>query len=313
MRLVCLLLAIPLAAQPQTQMTVDQLVSFVTSSIHLKHDDRKVASYVEKIKLTNKLEARTVEDLQGVGAGPKTLAALRQLSQASSSLPPALRPSPKPEPVVIPPPDPSEQRKVLAQVTENALNYTKKLPNYICMQVTRRHFSPGGTDNWLLMDTIQEQLNFFEQKETYKVVMINGRAVENIKHNQLGGATSSGEFGTMLHEIFSPETKTSFDWDHWATLRGRRMYVFGFRVEQSRSKYTIYHHASQRTVTAGYSGLIYVDRNTGMVMRLKMQCEDLPADFPVQSVGLDLNYDFVKIGDQEFVPTARFASMNPNN
>ena len=32
------------------------------------------------IKLVNRLDAGTVEDLQGLGAGPRTMAALRELS-----------------------------------------------------------------------------------------------------------------------------------------------------------------------------------------------------------------------------------------
>jgi hypothetical protein len=38
-----------------------------------------------------------------------------------------------------------------------------------------------------------------------------------------------------------------------------------------------------------------------MVMRIRMECDDIPSDFPIQQVSLDLNYDFTKISDQEFV------------
>ena len=67
-------------AQAQLKMTVDQLVSFIKSSIQLRHDDRKVADYVKKIRLANALDARTVEDLQGMGAGPQTVMALKALA-----------------------------------------------------------------------------------------------------------------------------------------------------------------------------------------------------------------------------------------
>jgi hypothetical protein len=299
--LLCVLLAASLALQAQRTMTVPELIGFIKSSIQFRYDDRKVADYVHRIKLTNKLDDRTVEQLQGMGAGPKTVAALRELSEASSSLPSAPPPAPKPPPVVIPPPDSIEQARILAEVRDNVLNYTNRLPDYICTQVTRRYYDPTGTENWRLMDTIQENLTFFEHKENYKVVMVNGRMMTNVQHNQLGGAISSGEFGSILHEIFAPETRTEFDWDHWATLRGRRMYVFAYRVPQSRSHYSIEHGESHRRIIAGYHGLVYVDRETGMVMRWKLQCEDMPADFPIKDVSLDVNYDFTKIADQEFV------------
>jgi hypothetical protein len=244
-----------------------------------------------------------VETLQGMGAGPQTVAALRLLITESSGL--AAPPPPAPKLVVVGPPAPDsiEQKKILAEITESALNYTKSLPNFICMQVTRRYADISGMEHYSLMDTIAEKLSYFEQKEDYKIVSKNNIPVTtNLKHEELDGATSSGEFGSMLLEIFSPESDTHFDWERWATLRGRRMYVFSFRVEQSRSKYSIRwgRGAGELTTIAGYHGLIYADRDTHMVMRIKMEC-DMPVTFPIQSVDLDLNYDFSNISGQPFL------------
>jgi hypothetical protein len=296
-----LLLALSLPGLAQMKMTSEQVVTFIKSSIQLKHDDRKVADYVHKIKLTDKLEARKVEELQGLGAGPRTVAALNELSEVSSTLPVTLPPPPPAPRPVIPPPDSIEQANVLSEVTDNTRNYTKNLPNYLCVQVTRRRYDPTGTENWLLHDTIQEQLAYFDQRESYKVTMVNGNAVSNVDHLQLGGAISSGEFGSILAEIFAEETQTEFGWDHWATLRGRRMYVFTFRVPRSRSHYSIKDESVHRTIVAGYHGLIYVDRQSKMVMRYKLDCDDIPADFPIKDVQLDMNYDFIKIAEQEYV------------
>jgi hypothetical protein len=299
-RLLCVLAALSITAHAQMKMTADQVVSFIKSSIQLKHDDRKVAEYVHKIKLSDKLEDRRVEELQGLGAGPKTVAALRELSAASSTLtvtPPAPPPPPKP---VIPPPNSIEQKAILAEIIEGARNYSKSLPNYLCVQVTRRHFDPSGSENWRLYDVVQEQLSYVDHHESYKVAMINGKAVANIDHHQLGGSTLSGDFGSIYTEIFAAETDAEFEWDHWATLRGRRMYVFSYHVPQSRSHFTI-SDETHRVITAGYHGLIYADRDTKMVMRYKMECEGIPADFSVRDVKLDVNYDFIKIAEQEYV------------
>ena len=285
----------------QREMTVAQLVTFIKSSIQLHNPDKDVADTVARIKVTNKLEDRVVEELQGAGAGPKTIAALRKVSAASLALDSAPPPPPKPVPVVIPPPNSIEQKKILDQITEQALNYTENLPNYICTQVTRRHIDPSGTESYSLYDTVQEQLTFFDKKESYKVTMVNNRSVANGDHFQQGGATSSGEFGTMLREIFEPSSHTQFDWERWATLRGRRMYVFNFRVEQEFSKYSILHVDSHRQIISGYHGLIFADRDTKSIMRITVLCDTIPADFPIQQVGLTLDYDFTKIAEQEFL------------
>jgi hypothetical protein len=296
----CIFLGMTLAASGQRQMSVPDLVTFIKSSIQLHNDDRAVAATVRRLKLTNRLDAGTVEDLQGLGAGPQTLAALRELIASSASQPVAAPVAPPPPPPVIPPPSPAELKMILAEITGKALDYTKSLPNFICAQVTTRSFDPSGTESWRQEDKIQEQLSYVDGKEDYKVVLVNNLPVANVKHEQLGGITSSGEFGTMLYQIFNPQTETHFDWERWATLRGKRMYVFGFRVAQGHSDYSIYHQPSGRTVVAGYHGLIYADAVTKQIMRIKMDCDDLEA-FPINQVSLTLDYAPTKISEQTFV------------
>jgi hypothetical protein len=299
-RLACLFLAMPLAAFGQRQMSVPDLVTFIKSSIQLRNDDRAVADAVRRLKLTNRLDTGTVEDLQGLGAGPRTLAALRELIASSASLPIAAPAVPPPPPAVIPSPSPAELKEILQEITEKALDYTKGLPNFVCAQVTTRSFDPYGTESWHQEDKIQEQLSYVDGKEDYKVVMVNNLPVANMKHEQLGGVTSSGEFGTMLYQIFAPQTETQFDWERWATLRGKRMYVFSFRVAQANSDYRIYHQTSGRAIVAGYHGLIYADAVTKQIMRIKMDCDGLES-FPINQVSLTLDYAPIKISDQIFV------------
>ena len=67
-------------------------------------------------------------------------------------------------------------------------------------------------------DVIQEQLAYFDHKENYVVKMYNGKSVANGDHLQFGGVTSSGEFGSMMSNIFDPESGAEFTWDRWHTL-----------------------------------------------------------------------------------------------
>lgn len=297
----CLVLMLAGALQAQAKLTSDQLVQMVKSNVLLKRDDVTIATYIKKIKLSDKLDARTVETLQGLGAGPKTVAALKGLMTESASLSEAPPPPPKPVYVPPPPPDSVAQAQILQEITESAINYSRNLPNFLCLQVTRRYVDQASRGNFALMDTIAERLTYFEQKEDYKVISKNGIPVTGMKHDQLGGASSSGEFGSMLLEIFEPSSRTTFEWERWATLRGHRMHVYSFRVPQETSKYTIYADAVKRTIVVGYHGLVYADRDTKQVMRITMSADDIPADFPVQEVDLDLNYDITKIADQEFL------------
>jgi hypothetical protein len=131
--------------------------------------------------------------------------------------------------------------------------------------------------------------------------MVDNRAVTNVEHDQLGGSTSSGEFGTMLRYVFEPSSHTEFGWEKWATLRGRRMYVFNYRVLQGFSKYSIKDGEEHKEIIAGYHGLVYADQETKSVMRVVLETDSIPPEFPIQQVSQDLNYDLAKIGEQEFL------------
>lgn len=287
-------------ALPQRAMTVADVIAFVNSQINLKGDDRATADFLRGIKLTQKLDARDVEDLQGRGAGVRTLRELRKLSEDSAGLPAAPPPQVVAAPPPAPPPSPAELTAILAAMKEYALNYTKNLPNYVCVQTTRRRIEPTERGYLPQGDTVQELLTFTDGKESYKVEAINGKSQSNVKHEQLGGVVTSGEFGSMLFNIFDPESGAQFHWDHWATLRGKLMYVFAYSVPQSKG-YSMYHGESKREYTSAYQGLVYADVHSKAVMRIKMETVDIPADFPISEVTITLDYSPTKIADQEYV------------
>src|ERR1700722_18451511 len=292
--------AVLLTAASEMNMTVAQLEMFIRSSVELKQPDIKVAEYLRHVRLTDKLNDRAIEDLQSLGAGAKTVAALRELSDASATLRAAAPPPPKP--VYVPPPPPSsiEQENIIDQARDYALNYTKQLPNFICVQVTRRDYDPTGTgNNWYHSDTITSRLSY-NGVENYEVILHNNQPVTNGNMRQFGGTTSEGEFASMLAEIFEPQTHTEFSWDHWGKLRGRKTYVFAYEVQQEFSHYRVEAEGAQ-TIVPAYRGQVYIDEDTKMVVKIVMKPYDMPASFPIHDITTSLDYDFETIGDQKFM------------
>jgi len=310
LRLVCALFFVAGLALAQRAMTVAEVIAFVDSQLKLKGDDRSTADFLLKVKLTQKLEPRDVEDLQARGAGVRTLQALRKLSEDSASL--AAAPPPATPPPPTPPPSAEEQKAILAAMKEYALNYTKNLPNYVCVQTTRRQIQPTVPGYLPQGDKVQEMLTFVDGKESYKVEAINGKSEQNKKHEELGGVVTSGEFGSMLFNIFDPESDAEFHWDHWATLRGKLMYVFGYSVSKSKG-YSMYHGESKREYTSAYQGLVYADVQSKIVMRIKMETAGIPADFPIREVNITLDYNPTKIADQEYVLPYHFELTSKEN
>ena len=292
----------------QRTMTVAQLEGFIKSSIEQKLDDKEVAEALKRTRLSEKLDQKTLGTLMSLGAGPRTSAELRTLSDTSASLPappPPLEAAaaiPKPARISTLTPTPDQQKEILAGIRDYALNYTANLPNFLCNQITHRQVDQTGSgDHYREMDKLQEQLTYFEHRETYKVMAVNGQMVSNKDHLKLGGAISSGEFGSMMYEIFEPQTDTEFTFDHVGTWDGRRVNEFRYRVQKELSHYSIYHEGVNRTIIAGYHGLIYAAADSNAVVRITLECEEIPHDFPVQDVKLDMRYGIAKISDQEYM------------
>ncbi len=293
-----LLLGAFLSLPAQTRLTIEQLISFIRSSIELKHPDKQVAGYLKKVQLSERLDDRTIEELEGLGAGPKTVEALRDLRNASKDLPARAAPAPKPARVTIPPPSSEEQRRIIDDVRVYALNYVKSLPDFLCTQVTRRYVDPTGLEFWGQQDVVTARLSYFDQKENYKVVLVNNRPTD-VSYDALGGATSTGEFGSMMRELFEPETRARFQWERWATLRGRRMHVFSYFVEQPRSKWHI-SFEKRLDIVPAYRGLVYVDRDTLGVVRITLEAVGIPPSFPIQQASTVLDYDFTDIAGRQY-------------
>ncbi len=298
-RLALAALLVCACALAQQTLTLEQLLSFVRSSVKMKMPDKEIANYLAKVKLSERLDERTVEDLQGEGAGPKTVAALDALANASASL---AKPQPKvaaPPPPTEPPPSSEEQQAIISEIREYAMNYSKSLPDFICTQVTRKYMAQTGQDDFHPHETVLEHLTYFDQQEHYKVTMVNDHVVD-LSHEAVGGASSAGDFGSMMKVTLWPKADALIEFDHWGTLRGNLCYVFSYRITSGNSDYSIQFGPSDRIVV-GYKGLIYVDRKTHLILRLSLEATDIPASFPVQEAGEILDYGYQTLSGQQFL------------
>ena len=312
-RLLAAVFALCLAASAET-MSVAKLRQFLESSAPMVQkgtmSDRELAAFLDKVKLTERLDERTIEDIQGdMRIGPKTLQALRKLATESASLAAAALVAPPLKPKPIPPPTSEEQAAILDDVRQYALNYTDGLPDFICTQVTRRYAAPtpgtkyggpvGDDPRWQLEDTLQIRLSFFQKREQYKVVLMNNTLVSQ-DYDKVGGSKAFGEFGSMMREIFEPSTEARFEWDHWGMLRSKVM-AFRYHVRLDRSHFQIGVEQSNLHITTAYHGLVEVEPDTHAVVRITQEAEDIPSSFPVKETRDVLDYDYQDLSGQTFL------------
>ena len=244
------------------------------------------------------------KELKKQGASTALLEALDQAAEELKHRSGGARPAPTPKPGPKPPPlDPSEQTRLLEQVRQNALQYTDKLPNFICVQVTKRKANLDGSGYWRTLDIIQVRLTYNEHRESYQVVTINDQ-ITNRSYESLGGATSTGEFGSLLHNLFLPETRTRFSWVGPASLRGRAVYEYEYRVSEDRSRWQITWN-NELTIVPPYGGQVVVDAENHQVLRLSIEAEEIPRDFPIRAASTTLDYDYAIIAGRSFLLPSR--------
>ena len=312
-RLVAAVFAVCLAASAQS-LSVEKLAEFLRNAANsqkFKYSDTEIARFLHNVKLTEKLDDRAIEEMQSeITVGPKTLAALRLLRDQSQGLSAAKAVTAPLPPKPIPPPSSEEQAAILDDVRQYALGYSKNLPDFICTEVTRRLAAAapgtryggqaGDSPHWQAIDTLTVRLSYFEQKEDYKLILHNSATVTNQDVRSVGGSQSFGDFGSMLKEIFEPSTQARFEWDHWGTLRGQRVMEFSYKISQERSQYHLVVDNNRSIITA-YHGIVAVDPNTHVVLRVSVIAENIPADFPVKSAEDILDYDYQDISGNTFL------------
>jgi hypothetical protein len=218
-----------------------------------------------------------------------------------------------------------DQATILKSARESALQYTQKLPDFICVQITRRETSAAlstgsplagvtgvsmgggpaplpdsntghaGNSN----DVIEERVTFFHEKESYEVISLNGKKATGMQHMEVGGAVSIGEFGSALYDIFDDRSHAVFTWDRMEKVRGRRAYVFRFHVPKESGMIVIYKD-TDRQIVAAYAGKIYIDESSMGVLRLSLSAE-LPSDFPVHSSDRTVDYEPTAIAGKSYL------------
>jgi hypothetical protein len=313
-------LVLALGGVPLQSMSVNQLVSFVQSSIKMHTDDRQLADYLlHQVKLTERLDDRTTEELQGLGAGPKTVAALHTLRDNTEKLPDPAPPAPKKTAVAAqqaPPPDSVEQARILDAAREYALNYTHELPNFLCLEAVKRSIDKNlkdepGDESWQGSDSFIARVSYNDSHEDYKVVSQGSKQVNDLDIRKMGGAVSQGEFGSMMREVFEPSSEARFDWDHWGTLRGAGVYVFRYDIDLAHSRFSMQWENDEPAIFA-YRGKVFIDRATDRIVRITQIPYNMPSSYPVKASETVLDYTNQKIEDREFLLPAKVVWISRN-
>src|ERR1039458_9525171 len=147
-----------------------------------------------------------------------------------------------------------------------AVDYTKRLPDFICTETIRRYIRRTLPKTWRSTDILSIKLSFSGQAEDHRLVQINGRPADEPEES-LDGLVNIGEFGGMLETVFDRATEAVFHWEGWKTVRSRPAAVYSYQVEKAHSLYMLTFDPGgyQHRLVVAYHGVVEVDRETGGV------------------------------------------------
>jgi len=192
----------------------------------------------------------------------------------------------------------SPDMQVLAEARESAAAYANDLPNFVVEQATTR--AQGGLDppDWRVLDVVTAEVTVLNGKEQYRDVRVNGRPAD--RPVEKSGAWSTGEFATTLQDLFSPATDARFERDRDSRAAGRPAYVFRYSVAAAKSHWTLVSESGQR-LNPGYSGEIWIDKESRRVLRIEQRADPLPPSFGAGMAETRIEYAFVRIADGTYL------------
>ena len=183
---------------------------------------------------------------------------------------------------------------LIRRAADSALDFTEKLPNYVCQEVMSRYESTTKPVSWHALDVVGMEVVYQDSKEDYRKITLNGRPVDK-KLEELGGAWSTGEFGTVLIDLFAPQTAAAFHYARDSRVGGILTKEYEFSVNHANSHWSI--HMGSQTYDPAYKGSVWIDPQTARVMRIEMQAFGFPSDFESDDVESATDYQYVRLGD----------------
>jgi VWFA-related protein len=204
----------------------------------------------------------------------------------------------------VPPPSSDDVQKMIEEARKRALDYSKTLPNFLCIEVTNRSVDPAGKGSWKHRDSLAELLSYHDNSETRTTLEVNGRR-SSLKRADLNSSwpLSVGEFGAMLNLVFQPGSKTTFEWKEAASLGSGTVQVLSYRVDRDNATIVLSEGSDEAAV--GFHGLLYLDPSTGGVRRVTLQADGIPRSFAVRAAAMTVDYDYVAISGRDYLLPVR--------
>lgn len=213
--------------------------------------------------------------------------------EEAASVAPVAAPSAKAPAVEVPQPNiPVEDDPIITKAREAAFAYSQTLPNYLVQQMTTRYQSDRPKAGWQALDIVTADLTYQDGTESYKNIKIGNKSI-NKSMEDIPGSRSTGEFSTMLEQLFEPGA-ARFKAAGQDTIHNRPVYRFNFEITRELSRWRIV--APSELYYPAMKGTVWIDKETSRALRIEQQGKPLPALFPFDTIESTADYDFIRLG-----------------
>jgi VWFA-related protein len=298
---------------------VAQLDQALTAAVAAHKPDAEIARQIGSLELSERLSEASVNRLSlRLAQDGLAAQALALLADRSAFLDP---------PVAELPGNNAPNGAARQQILDAARNYVAqtlpRLPDFIATRTIKRYDDRPQAlkkGDWPVSAGLHLVGTFSQE-----ISVRNEREGQGVDHGSAASQDQNalstwGEFGFLPAAILTDMVKGTVTWSHWEELAAGRAAVFHYAVPHSASHYEIvgtiahgptWQSANVSTVrtAAAYQGSLWVDPETGAVLRLTLEIgENEVGHF--KRFAVMVQYAPVEIGGQSFICPVRSLALD---
>lgn len=182
---------------------------------------------------------------------------------------------------------------VLDKLCEFAIAYRRQLPDFIA----QRTITATGAFSTTM---VNEQITFRKGVEHYSSVTINGKpAASSSTGSETGNIafTSAGEFGSFVIDLFTVPGAVEFKYRNTSKLQGMSVAIYEFHVPAKANTFWTLHDPKGRAIRPELRGQLWVEPQTGHLLREEIEPKHLPASSGVAAAKTVVDYAMIGVGD----------------
>jgi hypothetical protein len=174
-----------------------------------------------------------------------------------------------------------------------ALTFRRQLPNFICEQTTT---SAGRSAGRYTTTVMNAEATFENGHERYSNVTIDGKA-PSAEASRVMKFISTGELGSDLVNLFKAPLAAEFKLRKEEQLNKTPASVYEFRIAAEKNTFWALRDSRGVVVHPEYQGELWLERETGRLLRLKLRPVYLPKNFDFVSAAITTDYNNILIAD----------------